>query len=517
MSQHAIADTPDIADIAGGLDAMEDGIGIFDADRVLLHANRSFLTAFECLSSLGRQFTYGDFVANLARSGEIVLPLSAEHWITVELSQYGTRRKSEYLLADGRTLELGHHAAVSGGLTVVLRDVTAAKSLEAMLRRTKAEAETSNETKSRFLRAANHDLRQPLSTLKILIFSCMQEQEEEHRRDLLHAMDISVSIMEDLLGALLQIGQLDAGQIVPRVSTFQLSQIFERIGLQFRHQARERGLKLRFVQTRATVVSDKALLERILTNLVANAIRYTDVGGVVVGCRRSGSGIRVEVWDSGKGIAEQHKLRIFDEFYQINHDRHSRKKGLGLGLNIVQRLAGLLGHRVGVRSVEGSGSVFSIEMPIGDVWQSDTVASEVSEMVGGEFAGTPVLVIEDDAVLQDAMRELLERWGFRVTAVQTEEDALEVIANAGERPALIIADYSLRGQFGTDVLQKIMAAAGGHIPALIVTADVEPRIISEIQAAGLPVLIKPISPPRLRVMMHNLLFEPGSVRAGRPE
>lgn len=264
-----MTDTSAATPIADGLDCLDHGIGIFDAGGVLLRANRPFLGTFECLSSIGSEFTYGDFLDCLAGSGEIVLPTSGEQWVSAERSLYGTPRKSEYILADGRTLEFGHHVSASRGVTLVLRDVTATKSVEVMLRRTRAEAEASSETKSRFLRAANHDLRQPLSTLKILIFSCIHEQEGEHRRDLLHAMDISVSIMEDLLGALLQIGQLDAGQIVPRVSTFQLSQIFERIGLQFRHQARERGLKLRFVPTKATVVSDKALLERILTNLVA--------------------------------------------------------------------------------------------------------------------------------------------------------------------------------------------------------------------------------------------------------
>lgn len=494
--------------ILEGLDGLTDGIGIFDRHRVLAHANRSFLNTFDIDRRSAGRLTYEELIRRMAASGELFLPSPPQEWIARQLQGFGLEKQFDQPMADGRTLQINQSPAPRGGMTLSFHDATGVKLTELALRRAKEEADASSEAKSRFLRAANHDLRQPLSTLRILIFNCCNEADEEHRKDLLHAMDISVSIMEDLLGALLQIGQLDAGQIVPRISTFQLSQIFERIGLQFQHQAQEKGLRLKLVPTRGAVVSDKALLERILTNLVANAIRYTDVGGIVVGCRRSGQSVRIEVRDTGRGIAPENLERIFQEFYQVPDERRVKRRGLGLGLNIVQRVAALLGHEIKVRSTVGRGSIFSFEVPVGDIWQSDAVAPEISETVGGEFAGISVLLIEDDEVLRQAMKELLERWGLKVCAVHSEDEVRRHLADSGEIPQLIIADYSLRGQIGTAVVRNIRNAVGTEIPAVIVTADIDPKVVAEIAESGLPVLIKPVSPPRLRVMMHNLLFEP---------
>jgi CheY-like chemotaxis protein/anti-sigma regulatory factor (Ser/Thr protein kinase) len=323
--------------------------------------------------------------------------------------------------------------------------------------------------------------------------------------------------MEDLLSALLQIGQLDAGKIVARVTTFQLANIFERLSLQFSHQALEKGLKLRIASTRAAVVTDKALLERILTNLLANAIRYTAVGGVVVGCRTVGTSIRIEIWDSGRGIPEDQRDRIFDEFYQVPDGRRAKRPGLGLGLNIVHRLSDLLGHNVEVRSRPGKGSVFAITVPLGDVWQSEAVEPEISETVGGEFVGTCVWLVEDDDILRNAMKELLERWGMRVNALASEAEVQTQLAETTDYPDLIIADFSLRGQVGTAIVQLIRQLIGKAVPAVIVTADAAPDVVAQIRAAGLPLLIKPVSPPRLRVMMHNLLFEPAALMNPHPE
>ena len=272
-------------------------------------------------------------------------------------------------------------------------------------------------TKSRFLRAANHDLRQPLATLKILIYNCIAEP-TAHRQDLLHAMDISVSIMEDLLGALLQIGQLDAGQdhaadhhvpALPSCFSGSRSSSATRRG---------EGASPAASSRRGAIVSDKALLERILSNLVANAIRYTEVGGsrgrlppgrAAPAHRGLGHGTR----DRSREPAG----RIFEEFFQVGaNKRRRRRQGSGLGLNIVSGLADLLGHDIDVRSVPGKGSVFSVTVPIGNVWHSDIGEPEISEMIGGEFVGLPVLLVEDDETLRQApCRSLLERWGIAVT------------------------------------------------------------------------------------------------------
>lgn len=489
-----------------GLDEATAGIAVWSADRRLVYASRAFLNAYPLADEPLHELTFARFLEVVAASGELALSASPENWRTDEEAAFGVERRVEQATSDGRTLDVVQRPAPGGGMTVTVHDVTPMKRVEFALRRAAREAELSGEAKSRFLRAANHDLRQPLATLRILIYNCMSEPDDEHRRDLLHAMDLSVSIMEDLLGALLQIGQLDAGQISARVTTFQLSQLFDRLQLQFSHQAAEKGLKLRFAPTREAVVSDKALLERILSNLVANAIRYTSVGGVVVGCRRKGGALALEVWDSGRGVSPEHVDRIFDEFYQAPDDRRTRRQGLGLGLNIVKRLADLLRHPVTVRSQPGRGSVFAVTMPVGDVWRSDLGEPEISEKIGGEFSGVPILLVEDDDVLRRAATELLERWGVSVVAVSSASEALSAVA-AGPSPRMIIADYSLRGSHGTDVVRSVREALGREIPAVIVTADLEPAITERIVGLGFPLLIKPVSPPRLRVMMHHLLFE----------
>ena len=494
-------------DMLDSLNQAAAGIAIWDDRQHLTSANKPFFYAYNLAPPEGELPSFSKFLEIVARSGELVLSSPLEAWVEEQIRDFGQEKAVEQQMADGRTLRIVQRRSGTRGMIVTLHDISDLKRVEAELRRARDLAEASDEAKSRFLRAANHDLRQPLATLKILIYNCLTESDESHRKDLLHTMDVSVSIMEDLLGALLQIGQLDAGQIVARVTTFQLSTIFDRLRIQFAHQAKEKGLKLRFVGARYTIKSDKALLERIITNLLANAIRYTDVGGVVVGCRPRGRNLSIEVWDSGRGIAPEHLPRIFDEFYQVSSSRRTQRPGLGLGLNIVRRLSELLGHSIDVSSLPGRGSVFSLTVEPGDVWQSEFDELEVSEMTGGEFAGAVILLIEDDNVLRQTTVELLERWGIVVMAATSGQEARQLLGETALKPQLIIADYSLRGEFGTEVVHDLRREIGAEVPALIVTADVDPDIIDRIRRGDIPFLIKPVSPPRLRVMMHNLLFE----------
>jgi signal transduction histidine kinase/CheY-like chemotaxis protein len=496
-----------------GLDVATAGIAIWCRDGRLEYANRAFVSTFGIARGSAGELSYVDFVSQLAASSEVVLATATTAWVERQLAAFGVEADFSLDMADGRSLEVVHRPLGDGGMTVTVNDVSSLKRTEVALRRAKELAETSDEAKSRFLRAANHDLRQPLATLRILIFNCLGEKDETHRKELFHAMDISVSVMEDLLSALLQIGQLDAGQITPRVTTFQLAQVMERLAIQFAHQARDKGLGFRLVSTRAAVVTDKALLERILANVVSNAIRYTDVGNVLIGCRRVGGALRIEIRDTGRGIAPEHQERIFEEFYQVPDARRVKRPGLGLGLNIAYRIARLLDHKLELRSRPGHGSVFSLTVPFGDVWQSEAPEPEISEMIGGEFAGKIVLLVEDDDVLRRAMQELLERWGIRVIPATSEAQVREYIEGSSQTPDLIIADYSLRGQVGTQVVEGVRKAFEEAIPAIIVTADAAPEVSLKIASAGLPMLIKPVSPPRLRVMMHNLLFEPGVLAA----
>ncbi len=308
----------------------------------------------------------------------------------------------------------------------------------------------------------------------------------------------------------MQIGQLDAGRIVPRITTFQLSQIFERLEIQFRHPAEEKRLSLTFIGSGYTVTSDKALLERILTNFLANAIKYTSFGGVLIGCRRTGTGLRIEVCDTGRGIAPEHMIKIFDEFYRVP-EAHRDKTSIGLGLNIVKRLAALLDHRIFVRSVPGKGTIFSIEVPLGNIWHSNVGEPEISEVIGGEFVGVDVLLVEDDDVLRNSMKNMLEHWGIKVTPADSKKSVLNWLSTTKAQPKLVISDYSLQEDSGTNVIRIVRDHFKTEVPGFIITADTEPKVLQDIRNAGLHALIKPVSPARLRVLMHSLLFEKNAV------
>lgn len=493
-----------------GFDAIDTGLLIWSHDRVLVYINDGFRRSCDIPVKLGMHYT--DYVAAVAHSREWIIS-DPDEWEQRTVNDFGIAKESDYQSAIGNFMHVAQRPSRDGGMAITFTDITAVKHNERQLREAKETAEATDEAKSRFLRAANHDLRQPLASLKILIYSCAREEDEEKRAEMLHAMGVATSIMEDLLGALLQIGQLDAGRVQPRITSFQLSELFDRLRIQFAHQAQEKGLRLKFVIPAKTVSTDRALLERILSNFVANAIRFTEVGGVVVGCRKEGRGLRIEVVDTGRGVKEEDRVRIFDEFYRGTDDRQPQKKGLGLGLNIAKRLADLLELQIDVRSEVGRGSIFSVWVPFGNIWHSDISAeANITEAVAGEFAGTPMLLVEDDDFLRESMTQLLLRWGIDVRAAANETEAIELVTNEAVSPRLIIADYNLESRTGLDVITAIRAAIGADTPAIVVTADAEPKVVASIRAAGIPVLIKPVSPPRLRVMMHNLLFEPELLR-----
>ena len=411
------------------------------------------------------------------------------------------------LLADGRWIEVTTTRFAEGTIARTL-DVTSQKGGERALRQAKEIAETANLKKSRFLRAANHDLRQPLATLKILIYSSFEMQNEVKRREVLHSMDITVGIMDEILGSLLQIGQLDAGRIAAKVSHFQIKQIIDRLCTEFRPQAEAKGLKLRTVESYETVLSDRALLERILSNFIANAIRFTETGTILIGPRRRGSALELQVWDTGCGIAADQLELIFEEFHQVDGQESARQRGLGLGLNIALRLTQLLGHSINVRSKIDKGSVFSVMVPFGDIWQSDLGEPEISERIGGEFLNIKMLVIEDNEPLRNTVCSMLEKWGVNVTEASDAERAVSVFTEKEYDFDLALVDYRLpSGRAGTEVLEELRRKSGRTLPGIVTTADNDPELIARLRAEGLPVLIKPINPVRLRSVMHYLLYE----------
>ena len=377
----------------------------------------------------------------------------------------------------------------------------------AELRAKKEEAETATLAKSRFLAAASHDLRQPIHALGMFVARLAQLPHDRETRHLIANLEASVRAMQDLLDALLDISRLDADAVRVHSQPFPLAQLFEQLRGALLPVATDKGLRLRVRANNLWVLSDPTLLHRILLNLVSNALRYTGQGGVLVGCRRSrgGSHVWIEVWDTGIGIAPQHQQDIFREFYQIGNPERDRNKGLGLGLNIVERTARLLGHPLQLCSVPGHGTRFRIELPLAVAGDPGAFAAGVDALPLDDVRGLQVLVIEDDRQSAQALRGLLDSWGCTVALVEGLQGALMTV-DGGFQPDLILSDFRLRaGETGLASLQRLRAALQRPIPACLMSGDTDPELIQACRDIGLPLLHKPVRPAKLRTLMRRIV------------
>lgn len=366
------------------------------------------------------------------------------------------------------------------------------------------EAERANHAKSRFLAAASHDLRQPMHALGLFVAELAERLRGSEHRTLIRQIEESVGAMEDLLDALLDMSKLDAGGVTVRRSHFPLQPMLSRIVDDFAADALQRGLRLKLRATPLWVESDPLLLERIMINLLSNAVRYTQRGGVLVCVRRRGQDAVIEVRDSGPGIpAEAHDM-IFEEFYQLQNPARARGQGLGLGLAIVRRLSGLLGHDVSIRSRAQHGSVFSVSVPC--------VAPPVGDVVEMEPAALPaslslfVIVIDDDPGSRNSVAGLLQSWGCDVLCAPNLSEARDAIRLRERSPALILCDFRLAAvASGIDVLDALLAEQGGEIAGALVTGDTDPQVRRLAAARGYPVLHKPVRPARLRALVQQAM------------
>jgi PAS domain S-box-containing protein len=344
-------------------------------------------------------------------------------------------------------------AGASLGYRTSCRDITRRKRAEAALMDAQREAERANRAKSRFLAAAGHDLSQPLQAIAMFAAALRSSAADRESREAIEAIRQSLRSADELLNALLEVARLDAGTLTPQPKVFMVYDILERVEAGHAAQAREKGLKFRTAPCTLPVLSDPALLGRILSNLVSNAIRYTERGKVLIGCRRRGQMLRIEVWDTGIGIPESKWGAIFEEFYQIGNPERDRKRGLGLGLAIVDRLAKLLGHGIELRSWVGRGSMFAVVVPIG--------APELLRRRGAaapeeEVSGAVVVVIDDEPMQREGMRRALGAWGCSVVPAASAEEALTQLVGSGRKPDVIIADYRLAdGATGAQAIRTL--------------------------------------------------------------
>lgn len=378
-------------------------------------------------------------------------------------------------------------------------------------------AETANRSKTGFLAAASHDLRQPIHALGLYMGSLRHSPLEAGAREIVDRMDGSVAALESLLDALLDISRIDAGVLVPQTHPFDLGGLLHRLADGFAHEAAAKALRFSVRvggATHANALADPVLVERVLRNLLANAVKYTRSGGVLVTCRPRGAGgpapqWRVEVWDTGPGIAPDEQERVFEEFYQAGHPERDRRGGLGLGLSIVRRLARLMNLPLALHSRPGRGSRFVLDLPAFTQALCGVAVTEEKESVPRMV----IAVIDDDAEVRDAMRSLLQSWQCDVL---DGADADEVIRAARARtavPQAIVADLHLLGErVGVAEVARLRQEFGADLPALLVSGDSAPERVRLMQNSGLPWLAKPVSPARLRSWLSRVGHVAGPVK-----
>jgi signal transduction histidine kinase len=380
-------------------------------------------------------------------------------------------------------------AALIAIVTFALREAARA---EASLADKSRQLEMADRYKSHFLASASHDLRQPLHALNLFVAQLQTEATPAERSRLVSRIDAAVASMNELFEALLDMTKLEAGILQANPTEFAVQRLLDRIERTFAELADKKGLRLRVMPCSAWVCSDPILLERILLNLVSNAVRYTARGGVVVGCRRRATQLRIDVCDTGVGIPEDQRQNIFSEFYQLATPVPDRKAGLGLGLAIVDRLGRLLGHPVQLQSMPGRGSRFSISVPLAAEIRGAVqlpAALRATDLVRGKR----VMVIDDDLLVLDGMRGILQSWGYCVQTSASGAAALASVADGSAEPDLIISDLRLADdQNGIEIIERLREALGTPIPAFVISGDTAPERLREASAGGYHLLQKPV-------------------------
>ncbi|HLJ64497.1 MAG TPA: chemotaxis protein CheB [Stellaceae bacterium] len=484
---------------------------VFDDELRIVSGNDAFYRAFALTPEkvVGRHFAaasdhlaaIGGLRTFLDRVRTEPAPIM-DYEIDAELPLLGRR----VLLLNARKIDdgLAEHAKI----LLAIDDITERKHAAESLQAAKRQAEQANLGKSRFLAAASHDLRQPLQTLSLLQGMLARRVVDPDGSKLITRLDETLGAMSGMLDTLLDINQLEAGIVRPGVVTFSVRDLLERLRTEFAYQAAARGLGWHVVQSQLFVRSDPRLLEQLVRNMLSNAVKYTERGRVLLGCRRHKDKLRIEVWDTGPGIPENQLKAIFEEFHQLDNANRERSRGLGLGLAIVQRLADLLGHSVDVRSRPGKGSVFAVEVALG---LEDAASPHPQNPLANEEdvrqRGT-VLVVEDEPSVREMLEILLIDEGYDALTAADGMGAMELVARGAARPDLVIADYNLPlGMNGIDVVARVRETVHQGIPVIILTGDISTDASREIARHGYAHLHKPVKLKDLMSLIRRLLAE----------
>ena len=372
----------------------------------------------------------------------------------------------------------------------------------------KAEAEAANLSKTKFLAAVSHDLLQPLNAARLFASALETHSLPENSQILVGHIGRSLKDVEGLIGTLVDISRLDAGVLRADKAPFAVSTLLDTLAEEYRQVAGVRGLALHYVPSSRVVESDLALLARVIRNFLSNAVRYTEHGRVLLGCRRRPHGLEIMVGDTGPGIPEQQREAIFLEFRRVNQSHSANSRGLGLGLAIVDRISSMLEQPVSLASRPGVGALFSITVPYASVASSVLPARYASPLaeIDDPLQGCIVWVIDDDLAIIEGMQALLSSWGCRVRAAATVS-ALEA-ASDGERPAVLLVDYHLgeHRETGIDLAARLQRRYPG-LAAVVITANHEAEIKRATREAGMHCLLKPLKPLRLRMLLGSLLHK----------
>jgi two-component system CheB/CheR fusion protein len=420
--------------------------------------------------------------------------------IEAELPELGQRA----LLLSGRKI----HDGLPGQTKILLAidDITDRKRAAEALEAAKRRAEQANLGKSRFLAAASHDLRQPLQTLSLLQGLLAKKVKDPDALKLISRFEETLGAMSGMLNTLLDINQLEAGIVRPVIATFPVKDLFQRLRTEFSYHTAAHGLRLHVVSSNALVRSDLRLLEQMMRNLLSNAVKYTDRGKILLGCRRRGNMLRLEVWDTGRGIPEGQISAIFEEFHQLNNPAREHNRGLGLGLAIVDRLAALLGHSIHVRSRPGKGSSFAVEVPLGRETEGHLPPAVQQHKDESTRQAAIILLVEDDPQVREMLTLLLEDDGYHTMAAADGREALNLIARGPPRPDLVIADYNLpNGQTGVQVAARVESIMHQPIPVIILTGDISRNTLREIADHSYVQLNKPVRVQDLTSLIQELL------------
>ena len=507
------------------LDHVRQGIAVFDEELRLVCWNRQFGEIFDLPHALTRiGVPLDEILRHIASAAAGDGDLDEE--VARRLARYTSEAEPflERFAGRGLVIEVRADRMPDGGVVTTFTDITpsvkAAEALEranatlerrvrertgeltrlnAELERAKAEADDANVSKTRFVAAASHDILQPLNAARLYVTSLIERQRAGEDGDLVRNIDASLEAVEEIFAALLDISRLDTGAMTAEITEFRIDELLTRLEVEFAPLAREKGLGLVFMPCSLTVRSDRRLLRRLLQNLVSNAIKYTAKGTVLVGCRRRGARLRIDVYDTGIGIPHSKRRAVFREFHRL--DQGARvARGVGLGLSIVERIARVLGSEVTLKSSVGNGSRFSVEVARA-VAALAKPGPQTAARTGGRLAGTAVLCIDNDPGILDGMQTLLDGWGCRVLKAAGLAEALAAIARSGLEPDGLLVDYHLDGGNGLGVIAELRARYGRDLPAILVTADRSADVREEARSAGVHILNKPLKPASLRALM----------------